>query len=50
VDQVRAGRADRQRAVAASVEAGGYRPDEGRVATRIVEEAELTAKLRALLG
>jgi len=50
VDQVRSQRDARLRELGEAVESGSYRPDPARVARRIVDDAELAARLRALLG
>jgi len=50
VDQVRSQREARLRELGEAVESGAYRPDPARVARRIVDDAELAARLRAMLG
>jgi len=50
VDQVRSQREARVRELGEAVESGSYRPDPARVARRIVDDAELAARLRAMLG
>jgi len=42
-------RAVRLEAIEAAVRQGAFKPDPGRIAQRILEDAELTAKLQALL-
>jgi len=42
-------RAVRLEAIEAAVRQGAFKPDPGRIAQRILEEAELTATLQALL-
>ena len=47
--QVGNDRAVRLEAIEAAVRQGAFKPDPGRIAQRILEDAELTAKLQALL-
>ncbi len=42
-------RANRLKEVEAAVRQGTYKPDAGRIAERILEDAEITARLRAAL-
>jgi negative regulator of flagellin synthesis FlgM len=44
-----AGRAERLRAIETAVRQGTYRPDPQRIAQQILNEAELAAKVQALL-
>jgi negative regulator of flagellin synthesis FlgM len=45
-----AGRAARLQSIEAAVKNGTYKPDPQRIAQQILDEAELAAKLQALLG
>ena len=44
------GRMERLKQVEAAVRQGSYRPDAGRIAQQIIDDAEVTAKVRAALG
>jgi negative regulator of flagellin synthesis FlgM len=44
-----AGRAARLQSIAAAVQGGAYRPDPQRIAQQILDQAELSAKLQAIL-
>ena len=48
--RAREGRALRLEQLAAQVESGGYRPDPGQIAARLLDEAEVTAQLRGMVG
>jgi len=48
--RAREGRALRLEQLASQVESGGYRPDPGQIASRLLDEAEVTAQLRGMVG
>ncbi len=43
-------RMERLKQVEAAVRQGSYRPDAGRIAQQIIDDAEVTARVRAALG